>query len=47
MKAWWQDLTVRERRTMAACFGGWALDAFDVQIYSFTIPALIATWGMT
>jgi MFS family permease len=32
---------------MSACFGGWALDAFDVQIYSFTIPALIATWGMT
>ncbi len=47
MKGWWQDLTVCERRTMTACFGGWALDAFDVQIYSFTIPALIATWGMT
>ena len=47
MKAWWRDLTQRERRTMSACFGGWALDAFDVQIYSFTIPALIATWGMT
>jgi MFS family permease len=47
MKAWWQDLTVRERRTMAACFGGWALDSFDLQIYSFTIPALVATWGVT
>ena len=47
MKAWWQDLTLRERRTMLACFGGWALDAFDVQIYSFAIPALIASWGMT
>jgi len=47
MKAWWRDLTERERRTMSACFGGWALDAFDVQIYSFTIPALIATWGMS
>jgi MFS family permease len=47
MKVWWHDLTQRERRTMSACFGGWALDAFDVQIYSFTIPALIATWGMT
>jgi MFS family permease len=47
MTAWWYDLTQRERRTMSACFGGWALDAFDVQIYSFTIPALIATWGMT
>lgn len=32
---------------MAACFGGWSLDAFDVQIYSFTIPALITIWGMS
>ncbi|WP_257828296.1 MFS transporter [Burkholderia glumae] len=32
---------------MAACFSGWALDAFDVQIYSFVLPALIATWGIT
>ncbi len=47
MKVWWQDLTVPERRTMTACFGGWALDAFDVQLYSLAIPALIATWGMT
>ena len=47
MRGWWQDLTVREGRTMTACFGGWALDAFDVQIYSFVIPTLIATWGMT
>ena len=47
MRMWWQDLTQRERRTMTACFGGWALDAFDVQIYSFVIPTLIATWGIT
>jgi MFS family permease len=30
-----------------ACVGGWALDAMDVQMYSFVIPALIATWGIT
>jgi MFS family permease len=47
MDVWWRDLTMRERKTMTACFGGWALDAFDVQIYSFTIPALIAAWGLT
>jgi len=47
MKAWWRNLTTRERQTMTACFGGWALDAFDLQIYSFTIPALIAAWGLT
>jgi MFS family permease len=47
MRAWWRNLTTRERHTMTACFGGWALDAFDLQIYSFTIPALIAGWGLT
>lgn len=47
MKVWWLELNKRERRTMGACFGGWALDAFDVQIYSFAIPALITAWGMT
>ena len=30
-----------------ACVGGWALDAMNVQIYSFVIPALIAVWGLT
>src|SRR5262249_44927139 len=30
-----------------ACVGGWALDAMDVQLYSFAIPALIAVWGIT
>jgi MFS family permease len=47
MKLWVFDLSRQERRTMAACFSGWALDAFDVQIFSFVIPALIASWGMT
>lgn len=47
MSIWLNDLTTKERQTMTACFGGWALDAFDVQIYSFVIPALIAAWGLT
>ncbi len=46
-RSWIFALTIRERRAFAACFGGWALDAMDVQIYSFVIPALIATWGLT
>jgi len=45
--AWLSQLTSRERRAFVACFGGWALDAMDVQFYSFVIPALIATWGIT
>src|SRR5207237_5144091 len=45
--AWVSDLAPRERRAFCACGGGWALDAMDVQMYSFVIPALIATWGIT
>jgi MFS family permease len=47
MLALFGELTPRERRTMGACFGGWALDAFDVQMYSFVIPTVIALWSLT
>ncbi len=47
MLDWLRDLNGTERRTLSACFGGWALDALDVQAYSFTIPALIALWGIS
>lgn len=40
-------MKVRERRTFWACFGGWALDAMDVQMYAVVIPTLIALWGMS
>ena len=47
MLAWFKDLNPTERRTMVACFGGWSLDAFDVQIFSFVIPSLLVLWGIT
>jgi MFS family permease len=47
MIAWMRDLNAKERRTMTACFGGWALDAFDVQMYSFIIPTVLALWGLS
>lgn len=47
MLSWFGDLTTKERRTMAACFGGWSLDALDVQIFSFVIPSLLSVWGIT
>jgi MFS family permease len=47
MLAWFTDLNPRERRTMTACFGGWSLDALDVQIFSFVIPSLLALWKIT
>jgi MFS family permease len=44
---WYVELAPGERRTFWACFGGWALDALDVQIFSFAIPAIIATFSIT
>jgi MFS family permease len=44
---WMPALTLAERRVFNACVGGWALDAMNVQLYSFVIPALIAIWGLT
>jgi MFS family permease len=46
MLDWYLELGTGERRTFWACFAGWALDAFDVQIYSFVIPALTAIWSI-
>src|SRR6516164_829504 len=45
--AWLRDLTSRERRTMLACWGGWTLDGFDQQLYSYVVPTVIALWGMS
>ncbi|MFZ6647003.1 MFS transporter [Undibacterium sp. TJN25] len=47
MAIWITQLNKKEKRTLGACFSGWCLDAFDVQIYSFLIPALIATWSIS
>src|ERR1700753_3940466 len=47
MFQWMRDLTQSERKTMAGCFGGWSLDALDVQIYSFVIPTLLTVWQIT
>src|SRR2546428_8684678 len=44
--AWVWELAPRERRAFGACVGGLALDAMDVQMYSFVIPALIVSWGI-
>ena len=47
MLGWYRDLNGKERSTMWACFGGWSLDAFDVQMYSFVIPTVIGIWGLS
>ncbi|MCX4165707.1 MULTISPECIES: hypothetical protein [Paraburkholderia] len=40
-------MTKVQRLTFWACWGGWAMDGMDVQIFAFVIPTLIALWGMT
>jgi MFS family permease len=47
MLDWYRDLGPVGRRTFWACFGGWALDALDVKIYTFVVPALIAIWHIS
>jgi MFS family permease len=47
MFGWYRELSKRERRTFWACFSGWSLDAMDAQLFSFMIPALMATWHLT
>ena len=47
MFAWFREASGAERRTFWGCFGGWALDAMDVQLYSLVIPTLIAGWGIS
>lgn len=44
---WYRELTPVEKRTFWACFGGWALDAMDVQMFSFVIPAIIAAFAIS
>src|SRR5689334_2038007 len=45
--AWYAQMQPRERNTFWACTGGWVLDAMDVQIFSFAIPAIIAAFAIT
>jgi MFS family permease len=45
--AWYSQMQPRERSTFWACTGGWILDAMDVQILSFAIPAIIAAFAIT
>ncbi len=34
---WFKTVSPQEKRTFWACFGGWALDALDVQMFSLVI----------
>jgi MFS family permease len=47
MFSWYRQVSKGERYTFWACFGGWSLDALDVQMFSLVIPAIIAEWGIS
>src|SRR5215469_11104825 len=44
---WYSDMGAEEKNTFWACIGGWMLDAMDVQMFSFAIPAIIASFQIT
>jgi MFS family permease len=47
MANWYSESAPVERRTFWASFGGWGLDAFDVQMFGLAIPALIVAFGIS
>ncbi|MGR2660325.1 MFS transporter [Chromobacterium haemolyticum] len=47
MLHWYKQVSPGERKTFWGCFGGWALDALDVQMFSLAIPALIAAFSLS
>jgi MFS family permease len=47
MFSWYRVITSKERKTFWACFGGWSLDALEVQMFGLAIPALIAAFALT
>jgi MFS family permease len=44
---WYSEMSPGEKGTFWACIGGWMLDAMDVQMFSFAIPAIIAAFAIT
>jgi MFS family permease len=45
--AWYAEMNSGEKKTFWACTGGWMLDAMDVQMFSFAIPAIVAVFAIT
>ena len=45
--SWYKELDSSQRKGFWACFGGWALDAMDVQIYALVLPTIMAAWHLS
>ena len=44
---WYSEMGRDEKSAFWACIGGWMLDAMDVQMFSFAIPAIVAAFSIT
>jgi MFS family permease len=47
LMGWWRSAPPAARRAHFAASAGWALDAFDVMLFSLTLSAVIAELGLT
>jgi MFS family permease len=45
--AWYAEMSRVVRKIFWACIGGWMLDAMDVQMFSFAIPAIAVAFAIT
>jgi MFS family permease len=45
--AWYAQMSAAEKATFWASIGGWILDAMDVQMFSFAIPAITTAFTVT
>jgi MFS family permease len=45
--AWYAQMSAAEKATFWASIGGWILDAMDVQMFSFAIPAITTAFAVT
>ncbi|WP_239372795.1 MFS transporter [Snodgrassella gandavensis] len=47
MFMWYQEVSGNERKTFWACFGGWALDALESQMFGLVIPLLLVYFAIS
>ncbi|CAM5185936.1 Putative metabolite transport protein YjhB [Oligella ureolytica] len=44
---WYKESNSSQKKTFWACYAGWALDSYDMQIFSFILPVIMGTWALT
>ncbi len=46
-RAWYKDITSSQWSSLWAAMAGWALDAFDVMLYTLVITTLMKEWSLS